>query len=97
MSGGFTEGDLIAYVGTDEPGHFLHEGSPGVVIDVGPTPHDISVDLDFGPAFSTSALELARIDQTEFRERADRMKRGLHPLRDEPIAPFDPFGSAQGS
>jgi hypothetical protein len=95
MSERYTEGDLIAYVGGDEPEHFLYEGSPGIVIDVGPTPYDISVDLDFGPTFSTSALELARIDSARFRERAHRMKRGLHALRDEPIAPFDPFGSGE--
>jgi hypothetical protein len=97
MSERYTEGDLIAYVGPDEPEHFLYKGSPGVVIDVGPTPYDISVDLDFGPAFSTSALELAPIDPVRFRERADRMKRGLHPLRDEPIAPFNPFRSDQNA
>jgi hypothetical protein len=87
----YTNGDLIAYFGADDPEHDLYGGSPGVVIDV--SPWDIAISLEFGPALCVPAQELARIDVARFRERADRMKRGLHPLRDEPIAPFEPFGS----
>jgi hypothetical protein len=91
----FVSGDLIAYVGPDDPENFMYEGSPGVVCDV--TPWDVVIDLDFSLGVCVPASYLAPIDQATFDERAGRMRRELHPLRDERIAPFDPFGDGKGT
>jgi hypothetical protein len=85
----YAEGDLIAYVGAYDPELDLYDGQPGVVIDVGPTPLDISVEMASGPALSIPPWNLARISLSEYRERGDRMRRHWHPLREETITPLD--------
>lgn len=90
------EGQLIAYVGDDDPEHDLFNGQPGVVIDVGPTACDISVALASGPAISIPAAELALIDVDQYRLRSARMRAHEHPIRDEVITPLhieDPLES----
>jgi hypothetical protein len=82
------EGQLIAWVGGDHPDDYLFDGQPGVVIDVGPTPQDVTVSWASGPSLCVQAAELAAIEIDDFRARATRLRDGRHPTRDEPIAPL---------
>ena len=89
MTGRLRVGDLVAYSGDDEPDFFQFEGQPGVVIDLGHNDNDPSVALASGPSTGLPAQQLVPIDIDQYQERADRMKRGLHPVRDEKITPLD--------
>ena len=89
MSEPLGESDLVAYVGRDDPESHLFNGQPGVVIDTGQMPVEVSVALAWGDSLCMPPGEVARIDLREYRERSDRMRSGQHPLRDENITPLD--------
>jgi hypothetical protein len=89
MKGRLRVGDLVAYSGDDDPDFIQFDGQPGVVIDLGYNDGDPSVSFASGLSTGLSAQRLVPIDIDQYRERAERMRRGWHPVGDERITPLD--------
>ena len=85
------EGDVVALTGPDDPGGYVWEGRPGVVIAVlrgaGGEPLDVAVSLVGGGALSGVPDLCVGIDRETYISRGRRIVAGLHPVRDEPIGP----------
>ena len=80
----FRDGARVAYSGPDLPGEFLMAGHPGIMIDDN-GPAEITVSFEYGPSISLPASELVFLPSAEWNMRRDRLRRGVHPMTEEPV------------
>ena len=73
------EGSRIAYVGPDVPELRIWHGQPGIVVDLGCGPHEVSASFVNGPSLGLPPEEVVEIDDDTYRGRLQRVLALGHP------------------
>jgi hypothetical protein len=79
--------DPVAYVGADDAELMLWNGQPGRVVAVESYPRELVVAFVNGPTLCLSPEDVAELDPETYRERAQRVLRLAHPVREDAAIP----------